>query len=242
MQHVRFRDPGGSVRHGTWADDRIQFSDREYDPREIDILPPTHPSKFVCVGLNYERHAAEQDAELPERPRLFLKGPNAVAGHDDTITLPDPDARVDHEIELGVVIGEQCRSVEVADAMDVVRGFTAVNDVSNRDEQFSEANNVRGKSFDNAAPMGPTIATPDEVPSDASLTLRVNGEVRQDSSRDDLIFSVPEILAEITEYITLEPGDVVLTGTPEGVGPLADGDTVELAIEGIPPLRHHVSV
>jgi 2-keto-4-pentenoate hydratase/2-oxohepta-3-ene-1,7-dioic acid hydratase in catechol pathway len=125
--------------------------------------------------------------------------------------------------------------------MDVVRGFTTVNDVSHRDEQWNEQNNVRGKAFDNAAPMGPTVATPDEVPSDASLELRVNGEVRQSSDRSDLIFSVPEILAEVTEYITLEAGDVVLTGTPEGVGPLADGDTVEVDIEGIPTLRHHVT-
>ncbi len=241
MQYVRFRDPAGSVRSGTWNEGTITASGRDYDIDDVAVLPPTEPTKFVCVGLNYERHAEETGSDLPERPVLFMKGPNAVAGHGDTITLPATDARVDHEIELGVVIGEQCRSVDAADAMGVVRGYTTVNDVSHRDEQWSEENNVRGKAFDNAAPMGPTIATPDEVPPDARLELRVNGEVRQQSDRSDLIFSVPEIVEEVTEYITLEAGDVVLTGTPEGVGALSDGDTVELDIEGIPTLTHHVS-
>jgi 2-keto-4-pentenoate hydratase/2-oxohepta-3-ene-1,7-dioic acid hydratase in catechol pathway len=241
MQYARFRDPAGSVRSGRWDGGTIAAGGREYDADAVDVLPPTEPTKLVCVGLNYERHAAETGSDLPERPVLFMKGPNTVAGHGDTISLPATDARVDHEIELGVVIGQQCRSVAAGDAMDVVRGFTTVNDVSNRDEQWNEQNNVRGKSFDNAAPIGPTVATPDEVPADASLELRVNGEVRQDSDRSDLIFSVPEIIEEVTEYITLEPGDVVLTGTPEGVGPLSPGDTVALDVEGIPTLRHHVS-
>ena len=241
MQYCRFRDPAGSVRSGSWDDGTITWSGREYDPENVDVLAPTEPTKFVCVGLNYERHAEETGSDLPDRPVLFMKGPNAVAGHEDTISLPATGGRVDHEIELGVVIGKQCRSVTAAEAMDVVRGFTTVNDLSHRDEQWNEQNNVRGKSFDNAAPMGPTVATPDEVPADASLELRVNGEVRQDSDRSDLIFTVPEIIEEVTEYITLEPGDVVLTGTPEGVGPLAPGDTVELNIEGIPTLRHYLS-
>lgn len=241
MQYARFRDPAGSVRSGTWDEGTITAGGREYDADAVDVLAPTEPTKFVCVGLNYERHAEETGSDLPERPVLFMKGPNAVAGHEDTISLPAPHGRVDHEIELGVVIGEQCRSVDAAEAMDVVRGFTTVDDVSHRDEQWNEQNNVRGKSFDNAAPMGPTVATPDEVPADASLELRVNGEVRQDSDRSDLIFSVPEIIEEVTEYITLEPGDIVLTGTPEGVGPLSAGDTVELDVEGIPTLRHYVS-
>jgi 2-keto-4-pentenoate hydratase/2-oxohepta-3-ene-1,7-dioic acid hydratase in catechol pathway len=164
-----------------------------------------------------------------------------VAGHGDTIRLPAGKDRVDYEAEFGVVIGEQARNVPADEAWDVVAGFTAVNDVSNRDDQDREQNWVRGKAFDGAAPMGPVVADPEDVPADASIELRVNGEVKQHSSRAKFIFSVPELIAEITTYMTLEPGDVISTGTPAGVGTLADGDTVEIEIEGVGTLRHHVA-
>jgi 2-keto-4-pentenoate hydratase/2-oxohepta-3-ene-1,7-dioic acid hydratase in catechol pathway len=173
---------------------------------------------------------------------LFLKPPNAVASHGDTITLLPDKERIDHEAELGVIIGEQCRHVDEADAMDVVAGFTCVNDISNREDQDKEQNWVRGKAFDNSCPLGPVMATPDEVPDDARVQLRVNGEVRQESWRDQFIFSVPELIAEITTYITLEPGDVIITGTPSGVAPLEDGDSVEVEIEGIGTLAHDVRI
>lgn len=242
MQRVRFRDPAGTVRTGEWTDVGVAFADRTYDRDEVDVLPPCEPSKLVCIGRNYAAHAAEFDNELPDRPMLFLKAPNALAGHGDTVTLPGGKERIDHEAELAVVIGEQCRNVAEADAMDVVAGYTAANDLSNRDDQNEEQNWVRGKAFDNAAPLGPTLATPDEVPDNASIELRVNGETRQSSSIDHLGFGVPELIAEITEYLTLEPGDVILTGTPEGVGPLADGDEVEIDVEGVPTLRHDVRI
>ena len=243
MQRVRFRDPAGSVRTGEWLGDGVRFGDRTYDHDAVDVLPPTEPSKVVCVGMNYHDHVEEVGGDVPERPRLFLKGPNALSAHGDTVELIDRD-RVDHEAEFGVVVGEQCRHVSEADAMEVVAGFTCVNDVSNRTDQGidqSESDLFRGKAFDNAAPVGPTVATPDEVPDDARIALRVNGETRQESSRSQLIFSVPELVAEITAYVTLEPGDVISTGTPAGVGPLADGDTVEVDVEGIPTLRHGVA-
>ena len=242
MQHVRFRDPAGSVRDGEWTDDGVSFADRTYDHDEVDVLPPCEPTKLVCIGRNYAAHAEEFDNELPDRPMLFLKAPNALAGHGDTVTLPAGKERIDHEAELAVVIGEQCRDVDEADAMDVVAGYTAANDLSNRDDQNEEQNWVRGKAFDNAAPLGPTLATPDEVSDDASIELRVNGETRQSSDITHLGFGVPELIAEITEYLTLEPGDVILTGTPEGVGPLEDGDEVEVDVEGIPTLRHDVRI
>jgi len=138
------------------------------------------------------------------------------------------------------VIDEQCRNVAREDAMDVVRGYTCLNDVSNRDDQNREQNWVRGKAFDGAAPTGPVLATPEEVPEDAEIELRVNGEPRQSSTIDHLIFPVPELIAEITTYMTLEPGDVISTGTPEGVGPLSDGDEVAVEIEGIGTLEHAV--
>ncbi len=240
MRRVRFRDPAGTVRTGEWTDRGIAFGGRRYDPESVDILPPCEPSKIVCVGLNYADHADELGEEPPDRPMLFFKTPNAVAGHGDTIRLLDGGERIEHEAEVGVVIDRQCRNVSAANAMGVVAGFTCVNDISNRDDQAREQNFVRAKAFDNSAPIGPAIVTPDEVPSDAEIRLEHNGDVKQSSSLEQLIFSVPELIEEITGYLTLEPGDVISTGTPSGVGPLADGDTVEVFVEGVGRLTTHV--
>ncbi|WP_435102820.1 fumarylacetoacetate hydrolase family protein [Halarchaeum sp. P4] len=241
MRHVRFRDPAGSVRQGTWTDDGIEFADRTYDPEEVEVLPPSEPTKIVCVGLNYERHAEEEGMEIPERPLLFLKTPNTVAGHGDTITLPEGKETVEHEVEFGVVIGEQCRNVAAEDAEDVIAGYTIANDVSNRDDQYVEQNWVRGKAFDGSCPLGPVVADPEHVPENADVELRVNGEVRQSSNTEEFIFSIPELVEEITQYMTLEEGDVIITGTPAGVAPLEDGDHVEIEIEGIGTLEHGVT-
>ncbi len=240
MHFVRFRDPAGAVRTGRWEDDRITFASETYALEEVSVLSPTDPSKIVCIGLNYADHAEEAGMEPPDRPMLFLKPPNAVAAHGDTIALPRGKETVEFEAEFGVVIDEQCRDVDAADAMDVVRGFTCVNDVSNRDDQRIEQNWIRGKAFDGAAPVGPVIATPEEVPDDASISLRLNGETKQSSSREQFLFSVPELIEEITRYMTLDPGDMISTGTPAGVGPLSDGDTVEIEIEGVGTLEHDV--
>ncbi len=244
MRYVRFRDPAGAVRRGTLEDGSVHFANEtyEFDGEEIDVLPPCEPSKIVCIGRNYADHAAEMDSEVPDRPLLFLKPPNTLASHGDTVTVPAGKERIDYEAELGVVIGEQCRHVPEADAMDVVAGFTCVNDVSNRDDQRQEQNWVRGKAFDGAAPIGPVLATPEEVPDDAFVRSRVNGGLKQDGSLEQLIFPIPELIAEITTYLTLEPGDVIATGTPEGVGSLADGDDVEIEVEGVGTLEHSVRV
>jgi len=240
MRTVRFRDEAGATRVGDWTENGIESGGQVYDPADVDVLPPAEPTKIIAIGLNYADHAEERDSEIPDRPLLFLKTPNAVAGHGDTITLPADKERVDYEAEFGVVIGKQAKNVPEDDAWEFVEGFTAVNDVSNRDDQEREQNWVRGKAFDGAAPMGPVVADPDSVPADASIELRVNGDVRQKSSRAEFIFSVPELVAEITSYMTLEPGDVISTGTPAGVGPLSDGDTVEIEIEGVGTLEHDV--
>jgi len=256
MKRVRFRDPAGTVRTGTWVDDggsaadddtagvggEIAFADRTYDPDEVDVLAPCEPSKIVCIGRNYAKHADELGQDVPDRPLLFLKPPNTVASHGSTVTLPAGKERIDYEAELGVVVGEECRHVAAEDAMDVVAGYTCLVDLSNRDDQRQEQNWVRGKAFDNAAPIGPVLATPEHVPGDATIELRQNGEVRQHSSLEHLIFPVPELIAEITTYLTLEPGDVIATGTPEGVGPLGDGDEVTVEIEGIGRLSHSVRI
>ncbi|MEF8773738.1 MAG: fumarylacetoacetate hydrolase family protein [Halobacteriales archaeon] len=239
MHQVRFRDPAGSVRVGEWDDDGIHFGGDTYAVTEVDVLPPSEPTKIVCIGRNYADHAAEMDGEVPDRPMLFLKPPSSLAGHGSTVELP-ASKRIEHEAELAVVIDEQCHNVPEEEAMDVVRGFTCGNDLSNRDDQRREQNWVRGKAFDNAAPLGPVLTPPEEVPEDATIRTYVDGEVRQESSIDRLAFSVPELIAEITSYVTLEPGDVIMTGTPEGVDELEHGDRVEIEIEGIGTLAHDV--
>jgi 2-keto-4-pentenoate hydratase/2-oxohepta-3-ene-1,7-dioic acid hydratase in catechol pathway len=254
MRRVRFRDSAGNVRGGRWTTKdgkevvtaaagpygRIAFGDETYDPEEVDILAPCEPTKIVCVGRNYADHADERDEEIPDRPLLFLKPPNSVATHGSTVTVPEGKERIEHEAELAVVIGEQCRHVSAAEADDVIAGYTCFDDLSNRDDQDVEQNWVRGKAFDGAGPLGPVIATPEHLTDDASIEARVNGEVRQSGSIDDMLFSVGELIEEITAYMTLEPGDVIATGTPEGVSGLADGDEVEIEIEGIGTLRHSV--
>jgi 2-keto-4-pentenoate hydratase/2-oxohepta-3-ene-1,7-dioic acid hydratase in catechol pathway len=255
MRYVRFEDSAGDVRSGEWTgidgaeirafpgqESRFTLDRREFDVDEVAVLPPCDPSKIVCVGLNYADHAAERGKDVPDRPLLFLKPPNTVAAHGDTVTLPSGKERIDHEAELGVVIGDRCRDVSAADAMEYVAGFTCVNDLSNRDDQDVEQNWVRGKAFDDAAPVGPVIATPEEVPADAAVECRLNGEVTQSSTRDQFIFSVEELVEEISTYLTLEPGDVISTGTPAGVGPVSDGDTVEITVEGVGTLSNTVHI
>ena len=255
MRRVRFRDPDGEVRSGEWTGEegaeirahpggggRFSVEPEFFAADDVERLAPCDPTKVVCVGLNYADHAEEQDKEVPDRPMLFLKPPNAVAAPDSTVELPAGKERLDFEAELGVVIGRRCRQVAADEAEAVVAGYTCVNDLSNRDDQAVETNWVRGKAFDDAAPVGPVVASPDEVPDDAAVQCRVNGELRQDSSRAQFIFSVPELIEEVTTYMTLEPGDVVSTGTPEGVGPLSDGDTVEVTVEGVGTLRNDVHI
>jgi len=241
MAQVRFRDPAGSVRTGTWHDGVIEFGGTTYDLEAVDVLPPSDPSKIVCVGLNYANHAEEEGKDLPERPLLFWKTPNTVASHGSTVTLPEGKEKVEHEVELAVVIGEQCRNVAAEDADSVIAGYTCANDISNRDDQREERNWVRGKAFDNACPLGPVLAPPEDVPERADVELRVNGEVRQSSNTAEFVFSVPELIEEVTRHITLEEGDVLLTGTPAGVDTLADGDHVEVEVEGVGTLEHTVA-
>jgi 2-keto-4-pentenoate hydratase/2-oxohepta-3-ene-1,7-dioic acid hydratase in catechol pathway len=253
MRQIRFRDSDGDVRYGELTDDgtiradpkregRVTDVVEAFDVDAVDVLPPCEPSKIVCIGLNYADHAEEQGMDVPDRPLLFLKTPNAVASHGSTLELLPGTDRLEYEAELGVVIGRRCRNVDAADAGDVIAGFTCVNDVSNRDDQRVETNWVRGKSFDDAAPIGPVIASPEAVPEDAAVRCHLNGECKQDSSRDQFIFDIPELIEEITAYMTLEEGDVISTGTPEGVGPLEDGDTVEIEIEGVGTLENQVRI
>lgn len=214
------------------------------------LAPVARPSKVLAIGLNYADHAREAGAEAPPAPLVFAITPNAVAGPDDPIRLTaGASTQVDYEAELGVVIGRVARDVEEGDALDHVLGYTAVNDVTARDAQFGDGQWTRGKSLDTFAPMGPCIVTPDEVGDVQRLAVRcrVNGETVQDGTTADMIFGVAHIVAYLSRFWTLLPGDVIATGTPAGVGfarnpPvfLQPGDLVEVDIEGVGVLANPV--
>jgi 2-keto-4-pentenoate hydratase/2-oxohepta-3-ene-1,7-dioic acid hydratase in catechol pathway len=200
------------------------------------LLAPVTPTKIVCVGRNYRAHAAELGNEVPAEPLLFFKPPSSIVGPDEAIELPGASERVDHEAELGVVIGERCRRVPAERALDVVFGYTCVNDVTARDLQKKDGQWTRAKGFDTFCPAGPLLVTGLD-PSALAVRCRVNGDTRQDGTTRDMIFSVAALVAYVSAIMTLEPGDLIATGTPHGVGPLSDGDVVEVEIEGVGTLR-----
>ena len=204
------------------------------------LLAPVEPSKVVCVGRNYKEHAAELGNAMPTEPLLFLKAPSAIVGHGDAIELPRQSERVEHEGELGVVIGRTCRSLaEDEDPLSYVLGYTCVNDVTARDLQRKDVQFTRAKSFDTFCPVGPYFVTGLD-PADLRVETRVNGEVRQSGRTSAMAFPVPFLIRYISNVMTLNPGDLIATGTPAGVGPLLDGDTVEVEVEGVGTLRNQV--
>lgn len=205
----------------------------------LKLLAPIAPGKIICIGRNYAAHAAEHDAEVPEIPLIFLKPPSSVIGQNDRILLPQQSQRVEHEAELVVVIGRQGRRIKAAEAMQHVYGYTAGNDVTARDLQRSDGQWTRGKGFDTFCALGPWIETEFD-PADALVTCHVNGELKQMASTRDMVFDIPQQIAFISSVMTLEPGDVIMTGTPAGVSPLSPGDVVEVTIDGIGNLRNPV--
>jgi 2-keto-4-pentenoate hydratase/2-oxohepta-3-ene-1,7-dioic acid hydratase in catechol pathway len=215
----------------------------------VVALPIDRPQKIVCIGLNYRDHAEEQGTELPAGPLLFAKWPNTLIGPGEPIVIPPITKQVDYEAELGVVIGERVRRASVENALEAVAGFLCLNDVSARDLQFSDGQWVRGKSLDTFCPVGPELVPAADVPDPQALAIRavVNGEVLQDSHTSNMIFSVAEIVAHVSRAITLEPGDLIATGTPAGVGAfreppvwLEPGDEVTIEIEGVGALTNPV--
>ena len=241
MPTARFEDPAGSIRHGEWTDDGIVAAGTTYDPAEVRVLPPVEPDKILGVAYNFMNRWEESEDSPPERPGVWLKGGrNVLCGHGDTALIPG-DLEVIWEAELAVVIGEQCHGVSEADAMDVVGGYTAANDLSNR-THLDDDTMYRIKAFDNACPLGPAIATPDEVPTDPRIRMWLNGEKCQDSRDDEYVFGIPEVIAEASTYTTLEEGDVILMGTPGGADRLSDGDHVAIEVDGVGRLEHDVAV
>ncbi|GAB4469852.1 MAG: fumarylacetoacetate hydrolase family protein [Anaerolineae bacterium] len=206
---------------------------------EVKLLAPVTPGKILCLGRNYAAHAAERGEEVPPEPLIFFKPPTAVIGPGDAIELLEENGRVDHEAELAVVIGRRASHVAQDEALDYVFGYTCVNDVTDRDFQARDGQWWRAKGIDTFCPVGPWIQTRFD-PADVRIRCRVNGESRQDGSTRQMIYRIPYVLSYITRFITLEPDDLVLTGTPAGVGPLAPGDVVEVEVEGIGVLSNPV--
>jgi 2-keto-4-pentenoate hydratase/2-oxohepta-3-ene-1,7-dioic acid hydratase in catechol pathway len=207
---------------------------------KVRLLAPVLPGKILCVGRNYVAHAKEHEAEVPEVPLIFLKPPTSIIGQQASILVPPQSQQVEHEAELAVVIGKRGRWISPEDALGHILGYTAANDVTARDLQFRDEQWTRGKGFDTFCPVGPWIETEFD-PADALITCHVNGEMRQMASTRDMVFNVRQLIAFTSSVMTLEPGDLLLTGTPAGVGPLNPGDTVTVTIEGIGQLSNPVA-
>lgn len=263
MRYVRFLDAAGNARHGRLTDpaDLSRAELLTASPLAggtptgtveavTRLLAPIEPTNILCIGLNYRRHAAESNMAEPEYPILFLKPTSAVVGPGDVIRVPAQTSEPDYECELAVVIGRACRDVSEADALDYVFGYTCANDVSARDWQLRRDRQwARGKSFDTFCPLGPVLVSAQEIPDPNALRIvtRVSGETVQDSNTRDMIFSVRRIVSYLSHDMTLLPGTVILTGTPEGVGMgrtparwLQDGEACEVEIESIGTLVNPV--
>jgi len=220
-----------------WGD--AHFTDRWYDRDRVRILPPCQPSKIVAVGLNYRDHAHEMHLPEPEEPLIFLKPPSAVIGHEEAIIYPQMSHEVEYEGELGIVIGKRVRGITAKEASEYILGYTCVNDVTARDLQKKDGQWTRAKSFDTFAAIGPCLAV-GLSPENLGIRSYLNGQLRQASSTNQLIFSPTFLVSFISRIMTLLPADVIATGTPAGVGPMQPGDVVEVEIEGIGTLRNSV--
>jgi 2-keto-4-pentenoate hydratase/2-oxohepta-3-ene-1,7-dioic acid hydratase in catechol pathway len=218
---------------------QISFTGARYAQADIRLLSPILPSKVVAAARNYADHAAELGNAVPDRPLLFLKPSTSVIGTDDVIRLPADSQQVEHEGELAVVIGRPAKDVEPEKALDHVLGYTAANDVTARDQQRADGHFTRAKGYDSFCPIGPWIETTVD-PSDLRITASVNGELRQDGRTSQMMHDVADLIAFASNIMTLLPSDVILTGTPAGVGPIRDGDTVSVEIEGIGTLINEV--
>ena len=208
---------------------------------DVKLLAPVIPrSKVVCIGKNYADHAAEMGSVVPTEPIIFIKPNTSVIGPNETIVWPNMSERVDHEVELAIVIGRICKEVPAAKAKDVIYGYTIANDVTARDLQKKDGQWSRAKGFDTFCPLGPWIET-EFIPKDQKITATLNGEVKQSSVLSEMIFKIPQIIEFVTNVMTLLPGDVILTGTPAGIGPMPAGASISVAIEGLGTLTNKVS-
>lgn len=249
--YVRFKTKNNEVLYGKKTGDQViviqgdifskyDMIDQTYDLQDITLLPPVEPSKVVCIGLNYVDHAKEMDLEIPEEPLIFMKPNTTVIGTMADVIYPKQTNRLEYEAELGIVIGRQAKDVTIEDASQYIFGYTIANDITARDIQFADGQWTRGKSFDTFCPVGPGIVT-DIDPNCVNISLAVNNEVKQRSNTKNLIFNSYEIVSYVSQMMTLLPGDLIITGTPHGVGPVNVGDEMTVEIEGIGKLHNKVT-
>jgi 2-keto-4-pentenoate hydratase/2-oxohepta-3-ene-1,7-dioic acid hydratase in catechol pathway len=251
MRIVRYQIKNEAPRYGWILENKVgpidgniygeyRRQEAETPLAEVKLLAPAEPSKIICIGRNYAEHAKEHDVEVPKVPLIFLKPPSALLDPGGTIILPPHSQQVEHEAELVVVIGKRGHNITAQDAQGHVFGYTVGNDVTARDLQKSDGQWTRAKGFDTFCPFGPWVDTEFD-PADAVITCKVSGQPRQMASTRDMVFTVSQLIAFISSVMTLEPGDLIFTGTPAGVGPLKPGDTVEVEIEGLGKLSNPVA-
>ena len=250
MRYVRYLDENNIAQYG-WVDDRkvgklsaspfgiFRRNHAEIPFESINLLPPVLPSKIIAVGRNYVEHAREHEVDIPDYPLLFLKPPSSLIASGQPIILPPQSQQVEHEIELAVIIGRRGRWIKPESAEEYIFGYSIGLDITARDLQQRDNQWTRSKGFDSFCPLGPWVET-DFNTADAMLRLRVNNTLRQIGSTKDMVFNIPQIIVYASSFMTLEAGDVILTGTPAGVSPLREGDTIEAEIEGIGTLVHTV--
>ena len=252
MHYARLQIPDGSRHFAVLDGDDAHLLDqapwlggkrtgRRVKLAETRRLCPVEPTKIIGIGRNYGAHARELGNEVPDEPLLFLKPPSALLDPFGTVLLPSQSARIEHEAELGVVIGKRAKSVSEAEALDLVFGYTCVGDITARDLQRKDKVFARAKGFDTFCPVGPDIVT-DLDPGALDVICRVNGETKQHGNTRDMIFPVATLISYVSHVMTLEPGDLIATGTPEGVGPLANGDKLEIEIPDIGILEVNVAL
>lgn len=252
MKIVRYQPAGSDVAFGILEDSTVYaasgdvFSgltkgDEVGSVDDVTLLAPIEPGKVVAIGLNYLLHVKENDPtrDVPTEPVVFMKPPSSIIGPGETIRLAYPENAIDYEAELVIVMGKTAKDVKKDDALDYVLGYTAGNDVSDRVQQYAGIQWIRGKGYDTYLPLGPAIETDLDV-SDVKVESRLNGEVRQSDSTNGLIFDVPFLIEFLSDVMTLHPGDCIMTGTPHGVGPMKDGDTIEVEVGGVGVLSNPV--
>jgi len=250
MRILRYQSQTGEAHTGWILDDQIglihgdifnqfQRGEATIPLSSVKLLPPVIPGKIICVGRNYAAHAEEHGAEVPEIPLIFFKPPSSIIGTGDNIIIPPQSNQIEHEAELVVVIGKRGRWIDADHVFDHILGFTIANDVTARDLQRSDYQWTRAKGFDTFCPLGPWIETEFD-PADAMVTCNVNGNMRQMASTRDMVFTIRQLIAFTSSIMTLEPGDILLTGTPSGVGKIEPGDEIEISIDGIGTLKNNV--
>lgn len=248
--YIRFKTDNNEVFYGKKQDEKVlviegdifskyEVTGKTFPLQEVTLLSPVEPSKVVCIGLNYVDHAKEMNLEIPDEPLIFMKPSTSVIGTGEAVVYPNETDRLEYEAELAIVIGQKAKDVTINNASQYIFGYTIANDITARDIQFADGQWTRGKSFDTFCPVGPGIVTKIN-PNNVDISLVVNGEVKQQSNTKNLIFNSFEIVSYVSKMMTLLPGDLIITGTPHGVGSVKIGDEMIVEIEGIGQLHNKV--